>query len=118
MTNLQIDAAVHMNAGAVAGVTGTINGNIDVTLPALTNNGGDVSIAGSVTFDTVQNEYIFVVDEFVFTHTLMTLTASGTLAISEELSFLEFEGDAMIMVPGRGYHSSTSQHALTLNPKP
>jgi hypothetical protein len=100
VTNLHINASVHMDAGVVAGVKGTITGNIDITLPALTNNGGDISIAGFVTFDTVEHEYSFIVDEFVFTHSLMTMTASGMLAISEELSYLEFDGSAMIMVPG------------------
>ena len=98
--NLRRYTSVHMNAGVVAGVQGSITGNIDITLPALTKSGGDMSIAGSVTFDTAKHEYIFTVDELLFTHPIMILNASGILAIQEELSFLEFEGHAMIMVPG------------------
>jgi len=71
-------------------ITGVLRGTIDVTLPALKNI-GDVSIDGWVSFNTITKHYIFVIEEFLFTNRIMTLTASGALVIGTEESFLYFK---------------------------
>jgi hypothetical protein len=97
--DLTIDAAVYMKEGKIDGVKGNIQGTIDVTLPAVKNL-GDMTLMGYVEFNTITNDYHFVMSEFKFTSSMMTVNAFGELVIGSEESQLYFEGDATMTIPG------------------